>query len=72
MKTQQKLLTKISELLLDIQNNHHELYVHLDENPIAIPTLHQSTVDKKCLEDYLSSLKTVFKKYINKQKKSSK
>ena len=63
MKNKQKILTKISNLLLDIEKNHHELYVHLDENPMTIPISNQPNIDTKSLEDYFISLKEILKKY---------
>ncbi|WP_452230556.1 MULTISPECIES: hypothetical protein [unclassified Lacinutrix] len=63
MKNTQKILVRISKILLDIETNHHELYVHLDENPMPIPALQQSKVDSNSLEDYFISLKEILKKY---------
>ncbi|WP_055444139.1 hypothetical protein [Lacinutrix himadriensis] len=72
MKKTQKILVKISNLLLDIKANHNELYVLLDENPITIPTVKQPKVDANSLEDYLISLKEILKRYNKNHKKNLK
>ncbi|RSK41546.1 hypothetical protein [Mangrovimonas spongiae] len=63
MKTTQDLLQDISTLTRDIETNYPELYKYLDENPITIPNMEHPNIDNKALEDYLSSLKALVKKY---------
>ncbi|WP_338732293.1 hypothetical protein [Mangrovimonas cancribranchiae] len=63
MKTTQDLLQEISTLTRDIESNYPELYKYLDENPITIPNMEHPNIDNKALEDYLSSLKALVKKY---------
>ena len=63
MKTTQELLTEISTLLRQIEDDHPELYKYLDETPMTIPDMENPDVDQKALKDYLESLKNMVAKY---------
>ena len=62
MKTDKKLLTEISELLVYIKNNYPTSYKHLDENPITIPNIEHPEVSTKELEKYLAILRDLIDK----------
>ncbi|WP_452225439.1 hypothetical protein [Lacinutrix chionoecetis] len=59
------LLTKISAVTREIEENHPEVYEHLDEIPQTIPSEENPEVHKKQLEDYLNSLETILEKAKN-------
>ena len=65
MELPNDILTEISQISRDIEENYPELQKYLDETP---PTLsgddHESgTMDEKSLKNYLESLKSIVKKY---------
>ncbi|MBR9756896.1 MAG: hypothetical protein GYB39_02355 [Algicola sp.] len=62
MKTQE-LLQNISELTRDIETNYPELYKYLDETPMTIPNMEHPNIDDAVLEDYLTSLRVLIKKF---------
>lgn len=57
-----ELLTKISAVISEIENNFPEVYKHLDEIPQTIPSEENPEVHNKQLEHYLFSLETMLKK----------
>ncbi len=59
MKTEHKLLTRITELTLTIKANYPELYGFLMEDPITIPSIAHPVISITVLEDYLDTLKQV-------------
>lgn len=63
MKNVQKLLTEISEVTRDIETNYPELYKHLDENPLTIPSMDNPKIEAPELENYLNSLKSMIANY---------
>ena len=65
MKSAQELLTEISTLTRKIETEHPEVYKHLDEMPVTLPSTKNPNVDTKSLENYLQSLKDLIKKYKN-------
>ena len=56
MKKTQEIITKISQLTLDIETNYPELYRTLDENPMTIPSLEHPQLDTVVMQAYLDSL----------------
>lgn len=63
MKTSQELLTEISTLTRQIEEEYPELYKYLDENPMTIPDIDNPKVDNKALKEYLESLQNLVAKY---------
>lgn len=63
MKNTQDLLTEISTLTREIEENYPELYQYLDENPDTIPNTDHPHVGIEELEEYLNSLKTQLQTY---------
>lgn len=57
-----ELLTKITTVINQIENEFPEVYKHLDEIPQTIPSQQNPEVHKKQLEHYLFSLETMLKK----------
>lgn len=68
MKRLQRLLRDISDLTLDIETNYPELYRHLDENPITIPSKAHPEMDSKIMHDYLEDLKQLLKHHLDTHK----
>ncbi|APX98931.1 hypothetical protein CLV86_1876 [Lacinutrix venerupis] len=56
------LLTKISNITREIEDNYPEVYKHLDEIPQTIPSEENPEVHKKQLENYLNSLQNILAK----------
>ncbi len=65
MEISQKILTEISQITRDIEENYPELQKYLDETPMTLPdaTNESPDMDNKALKDYLESLKEIVKKY---------
>ncbi|WP_048331249.1 hypothetical protein [Bizionia psychrotolerans] len=63
MKKAKDVLTEISTLTSDIETNYPEVFEHLDEMPMTIPSQQNPDIDVKDLENYLESLKDIIKKY---------
>ncbi|WP_455169861.1 hypothetical protein [Aegicerativicinus sediminis] len=63
MKTTQQLLTEISTLLRQIEEEHPELYKYLDETPMTIPDMENPDIDQNTLNEYLESLKSMVDNY---------
>jgi len=68
MKTVKKLLTEISDLIVEIETYYPDLYQYLDENPITIPNMEHPKIDAQELNDYLESLRDLLKKHKNRTK----
>lgn len=68
MKTVKKLLTEISDLIVEIETHYPDVYKYLDENPITIPNMEHPKIDAQELNDYLESLRDLLKKYKNSSK----
>jgi len=68
MKTVKKLLTEISDLIVEIETYYPDLYQYLDENPITIPNMEHPKIEAQELNDYLESLRDLLKKYKNRTK----
>lgn len=65
MELSQKILTEISQITRDIEENYPELQKYLDETPTTLPkgSNSDSHMDNKVLKDYLDSLKEMLRKY---------
>ncbi len=65
MEISQKILTEISQITRDIEENYPELQKYLDETPMTLPdaTNKSADMDNEALKDYLESLKEIVKKY---------
>ncbi|WP_228853105.1 hypothetical protein [Aegicerativicinus sediminis] len=63
MKKTQQLLTEISTLLRQIEEEHPELYKYLDETPMTIPDMENPDIDQNTLNEYLESLKSMVDNY---------
>jgi hypothetical protein len=68
MKTVKKLLTEISDLIVEIETYYPDLYQYLDENPITIPNIEHPKIDAQELNDYLESLRDLLEKHKNSTK----
>lgn len=72
MKDLDLLMTEISKLTADIENNYPELYRFLDENPMTIPAMADPNINKEIMRDYLNSLKELLRQHIEKHTENSK
>lgn len=66
MKLSQHLLTEISQITRDIEDNYPELRKYLDETPLTLSDDHhnvETEMDDRALKEYLESLKELMKKY---------
>jgi hypothetical protein len=68
MKTVKKLLTEISDLIVEIETYYPDLYQYLDENPITIPNMEHPKIGAQELNDYLESLRDLLEKHKNSTK----
>ncbi len=68
MKMSQSVLTEISQITRDIEENYPELQKYLDETEMTLPEGSNESADmnNKVLEEYRDSLKDMVKKYKNK------
>ena len=57
MKTEQELITEITELTFKIEKNYPELYALLQEDPSTIPSMEHPEINPTVLQDYLNTLK---------------
>ena len=64
MENFQEIIKKIETLTLKIETKYPELYRFLEENPITIPSKTHSDTDIKAMQDYLESLKQLFKHHL--------
>lgn len=69
MKNSQEVLTKISAVLRDIEENYPELHKHLDEtrSTLSVGANDSDTLNKEDLENYLSELNKMKQRYENKK-----
>ena len=65
MKLSQSILSEITQITRDIEDNYPELEKYLDERPITLPDENDinAKVDDKALQDYLNGLKEMVSKY---------
>lgn len=65
MEISQKILTEISQITRDIEENYPELQKYLGETPMTLrdATNESPDMDNEALKDYLESLKEIVKKY---------
>ena len=65
MELSQKLLTEITQITRDIEDNYPELQKYLDENPMTLPNENNENakMDDEALKEYLDSLKELVRKY---------
>ena len=68
MKTEKKLLTEITRLTTSIETNYPELYKHLEEIPLTIPSEDDPEITIRSLQDYLESLKQLLKHHLETHK----
>lgn len=66
MEQSSNILSEISKVTLDIQNNYPELQKYLDETRITLPKSNSEKTTNEDLKDYLNSLKEMIRKYKNK------
>ncbi|MGM0478293.1 MAG: hypothetical protein ACQERC_03640 [Bacteroidota bacterium] len=64
MKRLQKLTKEINDLTMKIEQEYPELYQHLNETPIDIPSNDYSKLDTQNFSEYLDSLKEILKHHI--------
>lgn len=68
MAVNPKILTEISQVTREIEDNYPELYKYIDENPMTLPDENNPDesnpeVDDQAFRDYLESLKSMLAKY---------
>ncbi|MCL8008134.1 hypothetical protein M8845_11920 [Gelidibacter japonicus] len=65
MNLSQSILSEIMQITRDIEENYPELEKYLDERPLTLPDENDPTfkVDNEALQKYLSSLKSMVRKY---------
>lgn len=65
MKISQSVLTEISQITRDIEENYPELQKYLDETPITLSegSSQNADLDDKTLKEYRDSLKEMVRKY---------
>lgn len=63
MAVDPKILTEISAVTRDIEENYPELYKYIDENPMTLPDENHPEVDNEAFKEYLESLKTMLAEY---------
>lgn len=65
MKISQSVLTEISQITRDIEENYPELQKYLDEIPITLSegSSQNADLDDKTLKEYRDSLKEIVRKY---------
>ena len=59
MKELHNILQEITQITTTIETNYPELYRSLDENPMTLPIINHPHMDKKVMQEYLESLKTI-------------
>ncbi len=65
MDTSKSLITKISELITNIETNYPEIYSFIDEQPVTIPTDNHPDMNDEVLNDYLESLKQLLAHHLD-------
>jgi hypothetical protein len=63
MENSNQILTEISNITRDIQENYPELQKYLDETRSTLPKSDDSNSMEQSLQDYLTGLKEMVKKY---------
>ncbi len=65
MKLSRRILTEITQVIRDIEDNYPELQKYLDERPMTLPDENDpdAKVDDAVLKEYLSSLNNLVNKY---------
>ena len=65
MELPHKILTEISQISREIEENYPELQKYLDETPETLSDENNKAgkMDEKALQNYLESLKSIVKKY---------
>ena len=63
MKNSSQILTEISNITRDIQENYPELQKYLDETRSTLPKSYSDDSMNQDLQDYLTGLKEMVKKY---------
>ncbi len=66
MENSSNILSEISKVTLDIQNNYPELQKYLDETRSTLPKPYESNTPKDDLKAYLNSLKALLRNYKDK------
>jgi hypothetical protein len=64
MKTERELDAAILELTMKIKEQHPELSKYILEMPVTIPNVENPEINRKTLQDYYNSLRTMLKDYI--------
>ena len=72
MEDSSQILTEISSITRDIQENYPELQKYLDETRSTLPVSDDTNSMNKSLKDYLNGLKEMVEKYKSGHKKSLK
>lgn len=72
MINSKSILTKITQLTLNIETNYPELYRFLDENPVTLPTESHPNIDDHTMRAYLESLKQLLRHHVETHKTSIK
>ncbi|WP_040252834.1 hypothetical protein [Psychroserpens mesophilus] len=63
MENSSQILTEISNITRDIQENYPELQKYLDETRSTLPKSYSDDSMNQDLQDYLTGLKEMVKKY---------
>lgn len=63
MENSSQILTEISKITRDIQENYPELQKYLDETRSTLPKSYSDDSMNQDLQDYLTGLKEMVKKY---------
>jgi hypothetical protein len=65
MKNTQQILTEITTVTREIEENYPELQKYLNETRSTLPgsSKESGTIDQKDLKDYLNELRELIKKY---------
>ena len=69
MQPLQTIENEITELTNFIETNYPELYQHLLENPITLPSVKRPEINIEIMENYLESLEQLLKRHIETHKK---
>ena len=65
MELSRNILSEITQIIRDIEDNYPELQKYLDERPMTLPDENNpnAKMDDKVLNEYLISLKEMVSKY---------
>jgi hypothetical protein len=64
MKTEKELNTAILDITMKIKEQFPELSKYITEMPVTIPNMENPEINRKALQDYYNSLRTVLKDYV--------